>query len=431
MTTMVRYRKKGRFDGKKERNTLEAGRRFVSGKPPEEILNWPDNGRHEHGEPTTPRKYEDVVDFFHNYEHSPEGLNHCHGSEANPYTITHVNFAGRIEHKISLSYARGHGRGNEEQWFRFREMLEDGYHLETGEKIPEPPREKWNVRESRYLSTRHARRVQGAITRTMTRAKAGQKQRIGSGHWEEQVNRQQRKLVRIFDQWSAALKREITSRSRRGATVPELQAYIDDQVPRLETRLVEIMNAGVTTAARTGAGNYIDNPAVQALIEQKKRENLALIHDNLVPKVHEKLTIGLASAVPALIIGGGLAVEQQKAVALAIKNATTASRSAPAQYAGGYWTMLFETQQTVGGAMEDERRAQGLAPEPVRWVLDPLAVHCKPSPGFYGCPELAKVYKEGWRSLPTVPAGQVTCRGNCRCHIEVKRDGQWRRGLFD
>lgn len=262
------------------------------------------------------------------------------------------------------------------------------------------------------------------------RPKAGQRQRIGSGGYEQGVNRQQRKLVRIFDQWSAGLKREITSKAKRGASLPELQAYVDEMVPKLEERLVEAMNAGTRSAARAGVGNLVDNAAVQRLIDRHIEENIAMVRDNLVSKIHEKLTISLATAVPALVIGG-LAITQQKAIAQAIKNATAASRSAPAQYAGGYWTMLFETQQTVGGAMDDERRAQGLKPESVRWVLDPRAVHCKASLGFYGCPDLAKEYPEGWRSLPTVPAGQVTCRGNCRCHIEVKREGQWRRGLFD
>lgn len=262
------------------------------------------------------------------------------------------------------------------------------------------------------------------------RPKAGQKQRIGSGTYEEKTNRQQRKLVRIFDQWAAALKRDIASRASNGATLPELSAYLDTQIPKLETRLVEIMNAGTDSAVKTAAGSRAELPAILALAERQKEENLAMVRDNLVPKVHEKLSLGLAAAVPAMVVGG-LAVQQQRAVALAIKNATLASRNAPAQYAGGYWVMLFETEKTLGGIREDERAAQGLDPEPVKWNLDPRAVHCKPSPGFYGCPQLAGEYPGGWRTLPTVPAGQVTCRGNCRCNITVFRDGEWRRGVYD
>lgn len=262
------------------------------------------------------------------------------------------------------------------------------------------------------------------------RKKAGQVQRVGSGTWEEKTNRQQRKLVRTFDEWVAALKREIAARAKRGATLPELQAFMDDQIPRLRDRLLEVNAAGVRSAAKTVAGDRFDTPGVQAKVDQLIREGAALVEENLVPKVHEKLTLGLASAVPVGVIGG-LAVEQQRAVALAIKNASLATRAAPAQYAGGYWVALFEVQKTVGQERENERMAQGLEIEPVRWVLDPRAEHCQPSAGFYGCPQLAGEYPNGWGSLPTVPAGQVTCRGNCRCHIEVFRDGQWRRGVFD
>jgi len=262
------------------------------------------------------------------------------------------------------------------------------------------------------------------------RPKAGQKQRIGSGTYEEKTNRQQRKLVRVYDQWAASLKREIAARAKRGGTLPELSAYLDGQVPKLEARLVEIMNAGTSSAVKTAAGSRAELPAILALAERHKEDNLAMVRDNLIPKLHEKLTLAIAAAVPALVIGG-LAVQQQKAVSLAIKNATVASRSAPAQYAGGYWVMLFETEKTLGGIREDERAAQGLAPEPVKWNLDPRAVHCQPSAGFYGCAQVAGEYPGGWRTLPTVPAGQVTCRGNCRCNVTVFRDGQWRRGVYD
>ena len=261
------------------------------------------------------------------------------------------------------------------------------------------------------------------------RPKAGQKQRIGSGDWEQQTNRQQRKLVRIYDQWAAGVKREIAARAKRGATIPELQAYLDQQIPKLEERLVEIQTKGIQNAVKTAAGSRAELPAVLGMTEGQIRENVLLIKNNLVPKLHETLTLALATAVGLTI--GGLAIEQQRAVALAIKNATAASRAAPAQYAGGYWVAIFETEKTLGGIREDERAAEGLPPEPVRWDLDPRAVHCKPSPGFYGCAELAGEYPGGWRTLPTVPAGQVTCRGNCRCRVSVFRDGEWRRGVYD
>jgi len=101
-----------------------------------------------------------------------------------------------------------------------------------------------------------------------------------------------------------------------------------------------------------------------------------------------------------------------------------------AQGAGESWVLIFKTQQTLGRAREGGRRAQGLPPETIRWVLDPRAAHCAASSGYHGCPDLAGEY-DSWDALPTVPAAQVTCRGNCRCHLEVMRDGQWQRGVFN
>jgi len=270
---------------------------------------------------------------------------------------------------------------------------------------------------------------------TMThyaRPKAGQKQRIGSGDYETKTNRQQRKLVRVYDEWSANLKRELARLTKNGATNADLQAYLDAQVPKLEARLVEIQSAGIRSAAKAAAGSRATLPAVLVTTDRQIRDNVELIRKNLVPNIHEKLTLALALAVPMIGAGiGGLAIEQQRSVALAIKNATLAGRSMPAQYAGGYWVAIFETEKTLGGVREAERADQGLEPEPVRWDLDPRAVHCEPSPGFYGCPQLAKEYPGGWRTLPTVPAGQVSCRGNCRCRVSVFRNGQWRRGVYD
>lgn len=269
----------------------------------------------------------------------------------------------------------------------------------------------------------HNRRVHGA------RPSAGQKQRIGSGDWEKSTNRQQRKIIRTFDEWVAALKRELNRLAKRGASMPELHGHLDTQIPVLEERLVQVMTKGVESAVKKTAGSRAELPQIRAKAQRMIEENVTLVRRNLIPHIHEKISLTLAAAVPGLIIGG-LALEQQKAVAMAIRNASAATRSAPAQFAGGYWVAIFETQKSLGEVREDERAGQGLEPEPVRWNLDPRAEHCKPSSGFYGCPDLAKDYKT-WRDLPTVPAGQVTCRGNCRCYLTVYRDGQWQRGVYD
>ena len=80
------------------------------------------------------RKYTGVLQFFHNFEHDPEGLNHCHSDGDHPYTIKHENG----KHIISHSIVRGHGRARKPQWFEFTVRLGDGYDMASGNKIEAP-----------------------------------------------------------------------------------------------------------------------------------------------------------------------------------------------------------------------------------------------------------------------------------------------------
>jgi len=77
------------------------------------------------------RTYKKVSDYFHNFEHSPKGLNHCHSNGNNPYRIKHY----KRKHVISNKIATGHGRGNKPQKFRFTKRLADGWDLSSGKKV--------------------------------------------------------------------------------------------------------------------------------------------------------------------------------------------------------------------------------------------------------------------------------------------------------
>jgi hypothetical protein len=77
------------------------------------------------------RTYNSVLQYFHNYEHDPEGLTHCRGPENNPYRIVHY----KGDHIINVKAARGHGKGNIPQWFKFTERSGSGWKLSSGEKV--------------------------------------------------------------------------------------------------------------------------------------------------------------------------------------------------------------------------------------------------------------------------------------------------------
>ncbi len=258
------------------------------------------------------------------------------------------------------------------------------------------------------------------LLRHYARKPAGQKQRstAAAGAWERVTNLQQRALVRAYDEWSARTRKELNQAIQRGATPPERYDIFKNSLTRLEASLAEVSVRGAERAGRVAAGKHFDTPVVQQVVQAEKDIARRLVSESLVPNIEAHLL--------AAVVGGFVLSEE------ALKTSFEPGRAMAAQYAGGAWVAIFKVQQGLGTELERERISAGLPVEPVRWVLDPNAEHCAHGPdGFYGCPELEGEYTGGWSTLPTVPAGRVSCRGNCRCRLEVFRNGEWRRGLFD
>ncbi len=247
------------------------------------------------------------------------------------------------------------------------------------------------------------------------RPPAGQKVREQRGAWETAANAQQRALVRVFDQWAAPLKAALLEAAFQGASIGRMQLMIDVALPDLEKALIDRTQKGVDKGIAVAVGRQEIPPAVRSRALAQMEADRVLVKDSLVPILR-------ASLVGAVAVGATANVA-------ALNTAFNAVRNRPAQYAGGLWVMIFETEKELGRENEKKRRSEGKPPQPVRWVLDPAAEHCFDSPGHHGCPSLAGEYPDGWDSLVTVPASLVTCRGNCRCTLEVFDGGRWRRGL--
>ena len=84
------------------------------------------------------RKYTGTMQFFHNFEHDSEGLNHCHSAGNYPYTIEHKDG----KHIISAKIAEGHGTACKPQWFKFSVRCNGGYDMAFGVRIDGPPAKK-------------------------------------------------------------------------------------------------------------------------------------------------------------------------------------------------------------------------------------------------------------------------------------------------
>jgi len=231
--------------------------------------------------------------------------------------------------------------------------------------------------------------------------------RRAAGDWEKGVNRQQKRLVRNYDQWSVAVRKELDRAIKRGASEVELGAIVDRASASLEAGLVKICNEGTKQAAKISAGERVGIPSIVSRIDKQIQINNTLVSEALMPSVKDRLG---KKIIPGM---------DKKA----LKGAFDSLRGMPASYAGGYWTMIFETQRDLGKNKERERRGEGLEPEPIYWVLDKAANNCE------DCLAYAGEYPS-WDDLPTVPAGAVRCKGNCRCHLETYVDGKWQRGVY-
>lgn len=232
--------------------------------------------------------------------------------------------------------------------------------------------------------------------------------RSGSAPYERTTNNTQRRLVATYDRWSLETRRGLLAIADRGGGPSAFVVALRNRIPLLEAELQERLREGTAAAANVGVGRSLArSPSAQALIRNLNQTNFALVQTSLIPTILDGLTIAFTTAT----------VEFD---AQFFANSFAVYRSRIAQFAGGSWVAIFEIQRQVAIDTED--------PRPVRWNLTDQAEHCSRTPTHHGCPDLARTY-DRWSDLITVPAGQVTCRGNCRCYLTVFTNGEWVRGL--
>jgi len=242
----------------------------------------------------------------------------------------------------------------------------------------------------------------------------GQRLRVVPGTWERLTNKAQRKLVAGFDTWSIKIRKSIEAAAKRGASTAEQYAIFEKGLAELEEKMTSATAETIRRAGRVSAKSRAALPAVEATITKHILDSEKIVKTGLIPTIHKRLAGDIARGFT------------DKKV---LREAFLTVRNAPAQTAGSSWVTIFDVQRTLGRERQLELISEGKKPEKLRWVLDPAAEHCNDGPGTHGCLGLAREY-DSWDALPTLPAGLTTCRGNCRCHLEVYRDGTWQRGVY-
>lgn len=240
--------------------------------------------------------------------------------------------------------------------------------------------------------------------------------RRATGKLERQTNEYQAELLRAYDKWAKEAQAALTRAEREGVGEAGIIAALEVQLLKLSETLKEIGRKGIREAVVLGQKGREPDVETLELITEEVKQNEKFIDESLIPAIKEKIEKHIT--------------EESKSYALdqlALAGALAAVRSRTGGYSGSYWAAIFRGAGILRKREDIELKKQGVKPRRVRWVLDPGVEHCHASAGFYGCMDMAGEY-DNWDAMPTVPAGQVTCRGNCRCHIEVRNDqGGWSR----
>lgn len=239
--------------------------------------------------------------------------------------------------------------------------------------------------------------------------------RKGRRRIHKATNAFQARLVGVLRRWQARVTPEVQKALKAGKPKADIMALVDIRLLQLAADLEELNQAAMIDAYVLGNGKAPDARGL-ALISEQVEGFTKGIEDSLLPRLRAKIEKWVSE--------GEAALQRQQFQVWelgALGSVIDTLAPSVAAGAGDFWTMLFKGAGLKLGDFNKNREDQGQKPLKVRWVLDQGADHCEASSGFFGCPDLAGVY-DSWDDLPTVPAGQVTCRGNCRCEIKVVED---------
>jgi len=228
------------------------------------------------------------------------------------------------------------------------------------------------------------------------------------------TNHYQAVLTRLYDQWTRRAQKAMVNADAAGEV--DIGTVLDKQLVALGVSLRAAAGQYITEAFKIGLKGKPVKGAASVALEILVERNNKFMDESLIPRIRTKVRAHLTEIKELhqyAINGPGLLGLLQSL------------RSEPAGYAGAFWNGIF-VAAGIGQKEEDnQRKDSGERPRRVRWVLDPAAEHCADSAHGRGCPGLEGEYAS-WEELPEVPAGGVTCLGNCRCHIEVESDdGGW------
>lgn len=202
-----------------------------------------------------------------------------------------------------------------------------------------------------------------------------------------------------------------------GQSLTRAKAKIGDLIGDLTKLGRQRINGAAEIGLAGALARWSDAPRVAGAVIGLQVQNRQFLQDRLAPQLGQHLDKAVAAAFQA---------EPEGPSRRTLADAFGAFATSVTPYAGAVVATIFELQRVASGMEDSERHVTGQPPVRVRWLLDPTAEHCADDPrrNTFGCPGLAGEY-QAWSLLPTVPAGHVSCLGNCRCRLELDLGQGW------
>jgi len=245
--------------------------------------------------------------------------------------------------------------------------------------------------------------------------------RSGGGDFEDSTNRTQQRLVNIYDAWAVETRNLIVDAQDRGIGQQGFTAIVNGRLSELETSLVSAQQEGINAAIGLAVtARLLSTPSVRNVVLAMTATAAQGLRTGLIDSIRDRLTSKLQDA--SELSGDSVAFDRS-----GLKGIFDTARASVASSAGVAWNGLFVALLAAGR----EQESQTGRTQRVRWNLNDAAEHCVGGGGKFGCPDLAGIY-DSWQELPTVPAGETQCRGNCRCVLEAETSpgsNVWERGI--
>jgi hypothetical protein len=224
--------------------------------------------------------------------------------------------------------------------------------------------------------------------------------RRGRREWELRVNAYQRELSQTYQEWSDDLAADLEF-----ADEDEREEIVAAALLLLGGRMSELGTDRIEEGMLLGLGDADLSALLSDRIAFRQAENIRYINDSLLPDLSTGILAGLSD--PAVIGLGMFGFSQL------LKPKTARVE----QYAGAMWGAIAEGVGEASRQQEDGR---------VYWRLDPRAEHCDDCLN-YGEQEYASFESMTAMTGGAMPGSGVQCDGNCRCTLEIIREGEFER----